>query len=281
MAFNNLDSRGFSLIELLVSLVLVAVGGGIIYSSFMSQNDTYITQEQVVDLQQNLRGAVELLTRDIRMTGFDPARSRNFTISDVSLDASGNGTITFSVDWNENGVVDGTEDLNDNGRLDSGEDTNGNGILDLSETIKYSISSNQLQREAGGTGKALANNIEGLAFAFAFDNNDDGELELSAGGNILWAIDSDGDGLLDKHLDTDDNGIIDVGDDPDGASLSSPVDLDNIRVVQMWVLGRSQSADKKLINNRTYVLGNQRKAVNDQLRRRLLSSTFACRNMGL
>jgi type IV pilus assembly protein PilW len=281
MTFKICDSRGFTLIELLVGIALVAIGTGVLYTSFMSQNNTYIAQEQVVDMQQNLRGAVELLTREIRMSGYDPERSRNFGITDVSLDGSGNSTITFSVDWDEDGTIDGTEDANDNGRLDGGEDANGNGLLDLSETVTYSLSANRLQRTAGGSAKVLAENIEGLAFAFAFDSNDDGELETTAGGNILWAIDSDGDGFLDKHLDTNDDGVIDAGDNPSGTNLAATVDIDNIRAVQMWMLGRSRVGDKKLVNSRTYVLGNQRKVVNDKLRRRLLSSTFATRNMGL
>lgn len=281
MTLKTCDSRGFTLIELLVGMALVAIGTGVFYTSFMSQNNTYIAQEQVVDMQQNLRGAVELLTQEIRMSGYDPERSQNFGIVDVSLAGSGNGTITFSVDWNSDGIIDVTEDTNDNSRLDSGEDADGDGLLDLAETVKYSLSSNRLLREAGGTGKVLAENIEGLAFAFAFDSDDDGELETTAGGNILWAIDSDADFFLDKHLDTNDDGVIDANDNAGGTTLAAVVDIDNIRAVQMWVLARSGVADKKLVNNRSYVLGNQRKNVNDKLRRRLLSSTFACRNMGL
>jgi type IV pilus assembly protein PilW len=281
MAYKICDSKGFTLVELLVGMALVAIGTGVLYTSFMSQNNNYIAQEQVVDMQQNLRGAVELLTREIRMSGYDPERSRNFGIVDVSLDGPGNGTITFSADWNGDGAINATEDTNDNSRLDGGEDADGDGLLDQAETITYSLSSGQLLRTAGGSGKVLAENIEGLAFAFAFDNDDDGELETTAGNNILWAIDSDADGFLDKHLDTNDDGVIDPSDNPSGINLATVVDIDNIRAVQMWVLAKSRVADKKLVNSQTYVLGNQRKTVNDKLRRRMLSSTFACRNMGL
>ncbi|MBN2429063.1 MAG: PilW family protein [Deltaproteobacteria bacterium] len=282
MVLKNLNSKGFTLIELLVGIVLVALGIGVIYSSFIAQNNTYVNQEQVVDMQQNLRGAIGLLTQEIRMSGFDPKRTNSFSgIGDVSLDGSGNGTITFSVDWNEDGVINTTEDTNDNSLLDSGEDVNGNGILDLGETITYSLSANQLLRAAGGAGTVLAENIEGLAFAFAFDNDDDGELETTAGGNILWAIDSDGDGLLDKHLDTNDDGIIDSSDSTSGTNLASTAALENIRAVQIWMLAKSRISDKELVNSQTYVLGNQHKIVSDKLRRRLLTSTFACRNMGL
>jgi type IV pilus assembly protein PilW len=62
--------RGASLLELLVALLMSGMLGGILYQTFLAQQLAYETQEQVVDMQQNLRGAIEQMTREIRMAGY-------------------------------------------------------------------------------------------------------------------------------------------------------------------------------------------------------------------
>lgn len=62
--------RGVSLLELLVVLLMSGLLGGILYQTFLAQQHTYQTQEQVVDMQQNLRGAIDRMTREIRMAGY-------------------------------------------------------------------------------------------------------------------------------------------------------------------------------------------------------------------
>ena len=63
--------KGITLIELLVAL---AIGGIIIagiYRVFIAQGKAYVVQDQVVETQQNIRSAMEILLRDLRMAGFD------------------------------------------------------------------------------------------------------------------------------------------------------------------------------------------------------------------
>jgi len=59
------------LIELLVVLVIAAITMAGIYRVFISQTKTYAIQDQVMEVQQSVRGAMEILLRDLRMTGFD------------------------------------------------------------------------------------------------------------------------------------------------------------------------------------------------------------------
>ena len=63
-------SRGVSLIELLVALVISAIIIAGIYRTFIRQQKTYTVQEQVVDMQQNVRLAVGQMMREIRQAGF-------------------------------------------------------------------------------------------------------------------------------------------------------------------------------------------------------------------
>jgi prepilin-type N-terminal cleavage/methylation domain-containing protein len=63
-------SRGVTLIELLISLVLSSLLIGALYRTFISQQKTYTVQEQVADMQQNVRVAINRMMREIRMTSF-------------------------------------------------------------------------------------------------------------------------------------------------------------------------------------------------------------------
>jgi prepilin-type N-terminal cleavage/methylation domain-containing protein len=60
-------NRGFTLIELMIALLITAilVAGG--YSLLITQQRTYILQDQVVGVQQDARAALTIMARDIRM----------------------------------------------------------------------------------------------------------------------------------------------------------------------------------------------------------------------
>jgi prepilin-type N-terminal cleavage/methylation domain-containing protein len=64
------NKKGVTIIELLVALVIGALLIAAIYRTFVGQQKTYIVQEQVVDMQQNVRAAINRMMREIRMAGF-------------------------------------------------------------------------------------------------------------------------------------------------------------------------------------------------------------------
>ncbi len=64
--------QGFSLTELLVAMVMVGIVMAAVYSTYKSQQDTYVAQEQVAEMQQNLRASLYQMARDLRMAGFNP-----------------------------------------------------------------------------------------------------------------------------------------------------------------------------------------------------------------
>jgi prepilin-type N-terminal cleavage/methylation domain-containing protein len=65
------NQKGITLIELLIALVICGMVVGATYRLFIAQNKAYIAQDQVVDVQQNIRSATELMVRDLRMAGYD------------------------------------------------------------------------------------------------------------------------------------------------------------------------------------------------------------------
>jgi len=66
-----MNKKGITLIELLVALVICALVIAAIYRLFITQSRAYVVQDQVVEIQQNIRSAMEFMVRDIRMAGFD------------------------------------------------------------------------------------------------------------------------------------------------------------------------------------------------------------------
>jgi len=62
--------RGVTLIELLLALVLSSILIFVLYKTFLRQQKTYTVQEQVFDVQQNVRAMMARMVREIRMAGF-------------------------------------------------------------------------------------------------------------------------------------------------------------------------------------------------------------------
>ena len=249
--------NGFSLVELLVAMAITAVVMTAVFKIYTTQQDSYLLQEQVAEMQQNGRIAKYVMTKEIRMAGYDPTG-----LAKAGFISAGGEIIHFTMDITDE---DGT-------------------ITVPGDDITYAVSSGNLERNDGANNQPVVENVEAVGFAYAFDADDDGNIDTSAGGNIIWAIDSDvtdADTRLDTYLDTNDDGIISIDDNPAGANLASPVDLDKIRAVRIWVLARTGREDRAFSDTSTYVVANQRVNANDGSRRHLLTTTVKCRNMAL
>jgi prepilin-type N-terminal cleavage/methylation domain-containing protein len=73
--------KGFTLIEILISVsifALILIG---IYNLFDTSRATYVSGQRRVDVQQNARAALDEIVREIRMTGYFP---ENFTTPPAS-----------------------------------------------------------------------------------------------------------------------------------------------------------------------------------------------------
>lgn len=68
--FNLRKNNGFTLVEILVVMVIMGLVVTAVYSLYISTQRTASTSEEVVDVQQNLRVALDTLVSDIRMAGF-------------------------------------------------------------------------------------------------------------------------------------------------------------------------------------------------------------------
>lgn len=96
----QLKQRGVTLVELLVVLVISSIVIGGIYHVFVSQGKAYTVQDQVVELQQSIRGAMEIMVRDLRMAGYDDySVNSTVTITNPIVYPVSNNSITLNYEY--------------------------------------------------------------------------------------------------------------------------------------------------------------------------------------
>ena len=66
------ENKGFTLIEILVALAVSGLVLAGIYQTYLAQQKSYIVQGEIAKMQQNIRAAMFLMVRELRMAGFDP-----------------------------------------------------------------------------------------------------------------------------------------------------------------------------------------------------------------
>ena len=152
--------QGFTLVELIVAMAMAGIVIGAIYSTYKSQQDSYVTQTHVVEMQQNLRAALYVIGRDIRMAGFNPTGITDLAGFEQSL-PDGDGTETtdsthlaFTIDNDRNKVINANDDT---------------------EQIAYRLDSNRLQKYIydtvdGWDWRTVAENIDAIDFVYLDDN---------------------------------------------------------------------------------------------------------------
>jgi type IV pilus assembly protein PilW len=256
-----IENNGFTLIELLISMVTgLAVLAGI-YAAYNSQQKIHVKEQQVVDVQQNVRGAAHFMVRELRLAGMDETGNAGAGFIDA-----GPHSIQFTMDRNDDeDVFDADEDIAYG--FAAAADVDANGFADSGAAA--------LIRSAAGSDE-IADDIHAIGFAYAYDDDEDGELDFVDGdgdglldaGEEIWAYDSDADGNLDWNNDT-------------GALLPFTVDYDRIRAVRIWILARTGNPLRGHSGTKSFTVGDKVVNVNDKFQYRLLTTTVKCRNMGL
>ena len=143
-----IDERGVTLTELMVALVMGLATVAAVYSVHLLQVKQRIVQEDVMAMQQNARAAIDLMTREVRMAGFDP----------MGVNRDGKSSNDFQ------GLTYHPTELHIK------SDLNGNGITtDTNESIVFlhDESTLTLKRRVGGGGRQpVAEHIQTLTIRY-------------------------------------------------------------------------------------------------------------------
>lgn len=250
------NQKGFSLTELLVVVAITGIVSTAIMSFFMTQQRSHSSQEQVTLVQQNARSGLGVMSRELRMAGYRPNKTGG-AMGFLSgpdgggVEQLGLQKVTFTFDLDEDGVVD------------SGEQ------------VIYSFDSGNSELERNGS--VLADGIAAVAFAFAYDSDNNGVLEP---GTSTYAIaGADGIGPL--------NGTVNwfqVNADGSTTDTGTRANAAEIRAVKISILARAETNSQDFTNTTTYVVGTQTVSpttANLHRRHLLLETVVRCRNMGL
>jgi type IV pilus assembly protein PilW len=251
---------GFTLIEVLIAMFvsLVIMGGA--YTVFSSYQKNTTVQTNVSDAQQTLRAAMDYVARDIRMAGYDPRGTGMFGIDDISsLTLDGNTVSRIKFSWDKYNSVD---DVYGDGKFEDDWNLTPDIQPEEAEQVEYSLVNNstitdgvndlylKYPNAADSDREVLAANIISIGFAYAYDADDDGELDRDvATGNILW--------------------------------VNAGIDPQDIRAVRISMLSQSQAPDPNYTDTNTYIVGPHSVTPNNNFRHRMLERTVLCRNMGL
>lgn len=155
-----LNHKGVTLIELLVVLVISGFLLGGIYYLFVSQTKAYTVQEQVVEVQQSLRGAMEILLRDLRMAGFD-RDALTSKINILSPIVVGDQSVTVNYEY------DDTTQYTVSYRRNAGAGT----------LIRQLTTTKDDGTTVVGPEEVLLENVENLEFRYGLDGDMDGAMD--------------------------------------------------------------------------------------------------------
>ncbi len=264
------DQKGFTLIEVMIATVIsgIIIGAAVMVFTKMQSSSANVDQRSV--MATTSRGAMYLIEDNIRLLGFNP--QKNISANNL-VDTATGAFLSFS----RNNVSDPLDLVAPFGDAIDTVSIGLNAANDIDGGGRDGFADHGATSLVIGGGN-VADDIEAIRFAYAYDDDDDGNVEVSANNNILWAIDSDDNRRLDTLLDTDDDGDIDLDDTVGGSAMASQVDISRIRAVKVWLVVRSSEPVRGAKEQYTMVVGDQRYPINDDYSHTLFTTTIRCRN---
>lgn len=250
-------SAGFTLVELIITMLLAGIISISIFSAYKAQQRSYIVQDQVTEMQQRVRAGLDLMVKEVRLAGYDPNHVyKPFSSIVNEVDAIGifdaaDDHLTFifvAADDNDDNDGDGTDDEDNEKKYITYDiyDAYSDGTMDLGRLPNDPDGDTKVGL-LDGSKRALIENIEELEFYYTLE---------------------------------------------DGTQKINPTvdEYQSIRSVQITILVRSTLPDEEFSSfDHTYTTPsgatwgpyNGPPATEYKLRRRLLTTTVQFRNLGL
>ena len=136
-------TAGFTLLELMVSMSIGMVILAAVTTTFMSQTKIYNAQEQTNEMQQNARGILDIITRELKMAGYKP---NGGSFSGITYSTT---QLMVQADLNSDGAISTSSTANEQ------------------ITFVYDSANQRITRTVGsGSAQILADNITAFNFSY-------------------------------------------------------------------------------------------------------------------
>jgi type IV pilus assembly protein PilW len=233
MATAGKNESGFTLIEIMITLLISSVMLGAVFLSYSGQQKSYVVNNKLTEVQQNLRAAIVIMAKDIREAGCDPTGKSG---AGIVIATAGRFQFTKDIAGNTVNLNEGDGDLDDTNEdislgFSTGNDAASDGLADAGAA--------NLGRDTGAGFQPIAENIERIEFNYLLN---------------------------------------------DGTSDTTPSssDINDIIGVQVSILARASSPEQGFTSTATYTTasGTIWTPPADNYRRRYVSTTIQCRNLG-
>ena len=144
--------RGFTMVELLIAMTIGLIIMAALSSTFLMQRKIFDVQDQVVEMVQNARAAMDMITREIRMAGYDPTgamqRSDPTNADFVGIPYDANTLQIYADLYGNENTGDPNEDI----------------------AYTYDAANLQIDRNTGSGDQPFAENIQSFTFEY-FDSD--------------------------------------------------------------------------------------------------------------
>jgi len=162
------NKKGITLIELLIALVILGMTIAGIYRLFIAQTKAYTVQDQVIEVQQNIRSVMEILLRDLRMAGFDDdSPNSNITVANPIIVGDESITVNYEYDPTTLYTVSYWRDANSQ------------------KLYRQLIITKDDGSQITGNQECILENVDRLSFRYGVDGNDDKSIDDINGDGVI------------------------------------------------------------------------------------------------
>lgn len=136
------DRRGLTLVEMMVAIAMFGVAMSVIFGFMTRSRRSYTDMSARVEYQQNVRGVLGLVAREVRSAGCDPANA-GFNTFPLAAATS----FQCRMDLDGDGAIE---------------------VVEPAEDVSYTFVANdhELLRDSGGGAQVILRNVEAVDFRY-------------------------------------------------------------------------------------------------------------------